>query len=92
MAWIRKREHKLTRGSGAAKLNEEDMNSRILFRLVVSAFSRLKAAMPEQVRRILEKYEANEDYDNVKYKQAAEELYRKHVFRGGKYSPTLRLQ
>lgn len=70
--------HKLILSSSSASIPED-----------IKAFSRLKAAMPEQVRRILEKYEANEDYDNVEYKQAVDELYRKHVFRGGKYPPNL---
>jgi proline iminopeptidase len=55
----------------------------------IKAFNQLKAAMPEQVRRTLEKYEAVEDYDNPEYKKAVEELYRRHVFRGAKYPPNL---
>lgn len=55
----------------------------------IKAFNRLKAAMPEQVRKTLEKYEAIENYDNPDYKRAVEELYRRHVFRGAKYPPNL---
>jgi proline-specific peptidase len=55
----------------------------------IKAFSRLKSAMPEEVRRVLEKYEALQDYDNSEYKRAVEELYRRHVFRGTKYPPDL---
>jgi proline-specific peptidase len=55
----------------------------------IKAFSRLKSAMPKQVREILEKYEAIGDYDNPEYKKAVEELYRRHVYRGTEYPPDL---
>jgi proline iminopeptidase len=55
----------------------------------IKAFNRLKAAMPEPMRRTLKRYEAVEDYDNSEYKKAVEELYRRHVFRGAKYPPNL---
>jgi proline-specific peptidase len=55
----------------------------------IKAFDKLKSSMPEEVRRILEKYEALEDYENPEYKKAVEELYRRHVFRGTAYPPDL---
>lgn len=55
----------------------------------IKAFDRLKEAMPEDVRTVLKKYEETGDYDNADYKEAVQELYRRHVFRGGKYPSDL---
>jgi proline-specific peptidase len=80
-------DYMLTKPSGIHGLIlASSMVSMPLFR---EEMAKLRKSLPKGVNDILDKYEANGNFDDPKYKQAYAVFTKKHIFRGEEWPPHL---
>ncbi len=58
--------------------------------LCVSEMWRLRAELPEEVRSVLERHEADGDFSNEEYLRAMDEVYKRHLCRLDPWPPMIR--